>query len=159
MPPVSLASGESAPLDSSGLGKWLRELREQRGESVRGLAQSIGVDRANIHRWERGDVTPEGDSLLLLLKALGAEVRPVEPEGGPLPLNEELRRLRLELRELRHPQEELAKLVALVEQQMTLLVALAVALEPEIVERLPPEALAGFEQVAQPRRRRGGRTK
>ena len=57
------------------MGLRLRQLREQRGLSVRGLAVKAGVDWTAINRIELGKVNPRLDTLEKLAKALGVGLR------------------------------------------------------------------------------------
>ena len=52
----------------------LRSLREARGLSVRALADSVGVSKVTIWKWERGDNEPRARMATALARAL--EVSP-----------------------------------------------------------------------------------
>jgi HTH-type transcriptional regulator, competence development regulator len=61
------------------LGFLLRILREERGLSLRELAQLAGIDHAYIHRLETGDKeSPSEEALSKLLRALKAPKREAE---------------------------------------------------------------------------------
>jgi len=72
------------------------------GKSMRGLTKDMGIERGNLKDWLNGKSTPQGDSLLKFIGALGLEIR-IEPQPKaqrPLALNEELAALRLRLEAL-----------------------------------------------------------
>lgn len=54
----------------------IRELRVQRGIRPGALAESLGVSRNTIWRWEQGEMTPRGAHLLALARLL--QVAPEE---------------------------------------------------------------------------------
>jgi transcriptional regulator with XRE-family HTH domain len=70
---------------------WLRHLRESAGLSQEELAQALGTDRRNIHRWEVEGHDPAGTVLLRLLTAVGVTVTPAVPGDAPKAVNAELR--------------------------------------------------------------------
>lgn len=55
-------------------GKVIRELREERGVSLRALADASGVNFTTIRHIERGDNSPSVATLEKLLDALGAKI-------------------------------------------------------------------------------------
>jgi transcriptional regulator with XRE-family HTH domain len=58
------------------LGFLLRSLRDERGLSLRELAQLAGIDHAYVHRLETGDKeAPSEEVLTKLIRALKAEKR------------------------------------------------------------------------------------
>jgi transcriptional regulator with XRE-family HTH domain len=58
------------------LGLLLRFLRDERGLSLRELAQLAGIDHAYVHRLETGDKeSPSDEALSKLIRALKAEKR------------------------------------------------------------------------------------
>ena len=62
----------------------LREWREQRGLSVRKLAELAEVGFATVHRIETGRISPTVEMLEKLARALGVGIRdffPVERRG------------------------------------------------------------------------------
>jgi transcriptional regulator with XRE-family HTH domain len=64
----------------------LREWREQRGLSVRGLAEQAGVNYVTVVRIEGGRLSPTVAMLAKLAGALGITLRdffPVEPRPRP----------------------------------------------------------------------------
>jgi len=52
----------------------LRELRQEKGVSTRGLGSAIGSTSASISEWERGERTPRIESLVLLSRFFGVTV-------------------------------------------------------------------------------------
>lgn len=64
-----------------GMGLRLRQLREKKGLSVRGLAEKAGVDWTAINRIELGKVNPHLDTLEKLAKALGVGLRDLMEAG------------------------------------------------------------------------------
>ncbi|MCW1430684.1 helix-turn-helix domain-containing protein [Novosphingobium sp. JCM 18896] len=61
---------------SKAFASQLRSLREARGLSVRALADSVGVSKVTIWKWERGDNEPRARMATALARAL--EVSPVQ---------------------------------------------------------------------------------
>jgi len=61
----------------------LREWRERRGYSVRGLAARAGVAFATVHRIEVGSMSPTVELLEKLAKALGITIRDFFPTERP----------------------------------------------------------------------------
>lgn len=64
------------PFDSvrTTIGRRLAELREDRGMSVRGLADAAGVSGSLVSQVENGHVTPSVATLVRIASALGAKV-------------------------------------------------------------------------------------
>jgi transcriptional regulator with XRE-family HTH domain len=63
-------------MPASALGVWLRGLRDDRGLSLRELAQRSQVDHAYIHRLETGaKESPSGETIDKLILALTASTR------------------------------------------------------------------------------------
>jgi transcriptional regulator with XRE-family HTH domain len=66
-------------MPTSALGVWLKGLRDERGLSLRELAQRSEVDHAYIHRLETGaKEAPSGDVISKLIPALDASPRDAE---------------------------------------------------------------------------------
>jgi transcriptional regulator with XRE-family HTH domain len=57
------------------MGLRLKQVREKKGVSLRGLAAEAGVSFTTIHRIEKGEETPRFATLEKLAKALGVSVR------------------------------------------------------------------------------------
>jgi transcriptional regulator with XRE-family HTH domain len=57
----------------------LREWRERRGYSIRGLAERAGVGFATVHRIETGHASPTVEMLERLASALDIDVRDFLP--------------------------------------------------------------------------------
>lgn len=57
-------------IDRKTIGKKLRELREQRGESVSDLGKKIGVSESTIYMYEQGERMPRDAIKVLLIKHL-----------------------------------------------------------------------------------------
>ena len=58
-------------IDRKTIGKKLRELREQRGESVSDLGKKIGVSESTIYMYEQGERMPRDAVKVLLIKHFG----------------------------------------------------------------------------------------
>lgn len=58
-------------IDRKTIGKKLRELREQRGESVSDLGKQIGVSESTIYMYEQGERMPRDAVKVLLIKPFG----------------------------------------------------------------------------------------
>lgn len=58
-------------IDRKIIGKKLRELREQRGESVSDLGKKIGVSESTIYMYEQGERMPRDAIKVLLIKHFG----------------------------------------------------------------------------------------
>lgn len=58
-------------IDRKTIGKKLRELREQRGESVSDLGKKIGVSESTIYMYEQGERMPRDAIKVLLIKHFG----------------------------------------------------------------------------------------
>jgi transcriptional regulator with XRE-family HTH domain len=84
----------------SGLGRRVRDLRDQRGLSMRALASAVGVTSGFISQIENGQVTPSLTTLYALSGAL--EVGMYELFGG-VPHPERASVLRLDEREMIEP--------------------------------------------------------
>lgn len=69
---MELAVAEAAKTFAS----QLRSLRETRGLSVRALADSVGVSKVTIWKWERGDNEPRARMATALAQAL--DISPVQ---------------------------------------------------------------------------------
>lgn len=54
-------------------GDLIKELRTEKGLSIRELADLAGVNRATVSRWERGQRVPSVDDFWRLMDALGAD--------------------------------------------------------------------------------------
>ena len=54
-------------------GDLIKELRTEKGLSIRELADLAGVNRATVSRWERGQRVPSVDDFKRLMDALGAD--------------------------------------------------------------------------------------
>ena len=66
-------------MPTSALGVWLKGLRDERGLSLRELAQRSEVDHAYIYRLETGaKEAPSGDVISKLIPALDASPRDAE---------------------------------------------------------------------------------
>lgn len=59
----------------------IKELREARGWTVRGLADELGVDKMTVWKWEHGWHVPSGRSLHALAKTFGVSMDEIDFEG------------------------------------------------------------------------------
>lgn len=72
-----------SPKQARQLGDYLRQQRQQRGISTRGLAREVGVDMAQIVRLEKGDVSaPKVDTLAKIARALSLPLADVYGLAG-----------------------------------------------------------------------------
>lgn len=60
------------------VGESIRDLRTERGLSIRDLANQAGVTPAAVSRWESGKRVPTVENYNKLITALGAELTVVE---------------------------------------------------------------------------------
>jgi transcriptional regulator with XRE-family HTH domain len=63
----------------------LRELREERGESLRAAAQQLGVDPSYLSRLERGEKAPSGQLIQKASKLYAVPAEILELAEGRLP--------------------------------------------------------------------------
>ena len=61
-------------------GERLRKCRKEKGLTQKELAALIGASYASISNWEKDQNVPDGNKILLLIKAL--DVKPEELVGG-----------------------------------------------------------------------------
>lgn len=83
---------EASPADAQELAAWLRELKGER--STRSLARDLETDRSQVYRWfgieswTDKPTTPNGVTLLRILRVLGVRLEPQPPDSltgeGPL---------------------------------------------------------------------------
>lgn len=52
----------------------LREIREQRGESLKGVAAAVGIDKGTLSRIERGQSEPTKTTAQKLFRYYGGKV-------------------------------------------------------------------------------------
>jgi len=73
--------------DAVRLGRYIQGQREARGLSGRALARAAGIDKASLHRIERGDIlSPASHVLMGLAQALEVDLADLYLEAGlPLP--------------------------------------------------------------------------
>lgn len=55
-------------------GEMLKEQREARGKTIRGLAAETGIQATNLSRWERGAVLPNIDFCVRLADYYGITI-------------------------------------------------------------------------------------
>lgn len=55
-------------------GEIIRELRAEKGLTLRQLATRSGTSKSGLSRWENGDRVPKLDAYIRILKALDAEL-------------------------------------------------------------------------------------
>lgn len=63
-------------------GDRLRALREESGLTLADLSERAGMHLQSLSRLERGDRSPQWDTVVALAKALGCELEEFLPEGG-----------------------------------------------------------------------------
>ena len=68
------------------MGSRIRDIREQRGQSVSTLARVLGINERTVRYWESGRSEPTRANLRRLARALGVPVEELrsEPELKPL---------------------------------------------------------------------------
>lgn len=89
-------------------GERLRSLRMEKGVSIRYLAESTGLHRSSICRWEHGKTTPKSHEVISLV-ANFFDV-PIEYFFQPAPtidIPTEIQKLREEINALRQLHEEI----------------------------------------------------
>jgi transcriptional regulator with XRE-family HTH domain len=69
-----MAREKSTVMFSLGFGNRLRKLREARNLSLRDLADRVGIEFAQISRYERGQALPNVETLVSLSDALEIDV-------------------------------------------------------------------------------------
>lgn len=69
-----MAREKKTVIFSLGFGNRLRKVREARNLSLRDLAQRVGIEYAQISRYERGQVLPNVETLIALSDALEVDV-------------------------------------------------------------------------------------
>ena len=55
-------------------GTAMKELRLERGLSLRQVEQATGISNQNLSRWERNEVMPSVDACVLLAKFYGVSI-------------------------------------------------------------------------------------
>lgn len=60
------------------VGEQIRELRTERGLTIKGLSIATGFSSAAISRWESGKRIPSVESFNKMMKALDAEIIVIE---------------------------------------------------------------------------------
>ena len=63
-------------------GRYLKELREERGYSLREFAQMIYVSKSSVQRWEKSSVPESGDVLEEISKAFGISVEDMREQSA-----------------------------------------------------------------------------
>ena len=73
--PVSVDAGSGSEREiAAGIGRRIARLRERRGWTPTELAKRLGVRRARLASWERGNHTPPLAALLALRRELGVSL-------------------------------------------------------------------------------------
>ena len=55
----------------------LKQIIEDKGVRVEGLANSLGINKTTIYRWINGDREPKIDNIMRLCKALGISIEDI----------------------------------------------------------------------------------
>lgn len=58
----------------SAYGSAMKELRLEKGLSLRALEQATGISNQNLSRWERNEVIPSIDACVTLAKFYGVSI-------------------------------------------------------------------------------------
>ena len=91
-------------------GRFLQELRKEKGLTQEQLAQKLGVARRTVSRWETGSNTPDLDVLLELSDFYAVDLREIlNGERKSERMNEEMKETVLQVAE--YSSEEKARLV------------------------------------------------
>ena len=61
-------------MHSKSIGKILRELREERGQTKKFVSRKIGKSYASVCAWESGDRFPNDEAKVLLAKHYGVPI-------------------------------------------------------------------------------------
>ncbi len=93
-----VASGRTSPVarsgnigyfwvmkESAGAARLLRQLREQRGTTLRAAAEDLGVAPSHLSRWERGEKAPSGELRQRAAKYYDIDEAAIELEAGRVP--------------------------------------------------------------------------
>ncbi len=87
-------------MDLIKIGKFLQELRKQKGLTQEQLAESMGVARRTVSRWETGSNMPDMDILIELSDLYSADLREIlSGERKSERMNEELKETVLQVAE------------------------------------------------------------
>jgi transcriptional regulator with XRE-family HTH domain len=65
----------------------LRQYRKSKKISLSTLGERIGIDRATIGKWERGETAPMGENLKAWCEALGLELSAIKREGNSIEIH------------------------------------------------------------------------
>ncbi|QHT54644.1 helix-turn-helix transcriptional regulator [Cellulomonas sp. H30R-01] len=71
--------------ESSGAARLLRQLREERGRSLRSAADDLGVAPSHLSRWERGEKAPSGELLKRAAHYYGIDEEVIALDEGRVP--------------------------------------------------------------------------
>lgn len=71
--------------ESSGAARLLRQLREERGRSLRSAADELGVAPSHLSRWERGEKAPSGELLKRAARYYGVDEELMALDAGRVP--------------------------------------------------------------------------
>ena len=55
----------------------LKQIIEDKGVRVEGLANSLGINKTTIYRWINGEREPKIDNIMKLCKALGISIEDI----------------------------------------------------------------------------------
>ncbi|MGW6130810.1 helix-turn-helix domain-containing protein [Cellulomonas sp. NPDC055163] len=71
--------------ETAGAARLLRQLREERGRSLRSAADDLGVAPSHLSRWERGEKAPSGDLLKRAAHYYGVDEEIMALDAGRVP--------------------------------------------------------------------------
>ena len=97
-------------MDQIKIGKYMQELRKEKGLTQEQLAEQVGVARRTVSRWETGSNMPDLDILIELSDFYGVELRELlsgERRNGQM--NEEMKETVLQVAD--YSNEEKARLL------------------------------------------------
>jgi transcriptional regulator with XRE-family HTH domain len=78
-------SGTITRVPTQSLAEMLRQLREQKGSSLRGTAKELGVDPSFLSRLERGKKPASGQLLMKAAQYYNVPVEQLEMASGAVP--------------------------------------------------------------------------
>ena len=55
----------------------LKQIIEDKGVRIEGLADILGINKSTIYRWTNGDREPKVDNIMKLCKALGISIEDI----------------------------------------------------------------------------------
>lgn len=69
-------------MDQIKIGRFIAEMRRQKGLTQRGLADMLGISDKTVSKWERGSGMPELSLMRPVCGILGIDLNELFPEKG-----------------------------------------------------------------------------